>query len=62
MNMTESNDKEHRRDIDFRRNTGIDRNPLDEIVAIQALLAVVYKDAGDGRTLLREFVRKERPF
>ena len=57
MNMTESNDKEHRRDIDVRRNAGIDRNPLDEIKAIQALLADVYKDAGDGRTLFRELVQ-----
>ncbi len=49
--------KEHLRDIDVRRNVGIDRNPLDEIKAIQALLADVYTDAGDGRTLFRELVQ-----
>ena len=57
MNMTESNDKEHPRDIDVRRNAGIDRSPLDEIKAIQNLLADVYTDAGDGRTLFRELVQ-----
>ena len=31
--------------------------PLDEIKAIQTLLADVYKDAGDGRTLFRELVQ-----
>ena len=36
---------------------GIVRSPLDEIKAIQALLADVYKDAGDGRTLFRELVQ-----
>ena len=43
--------------IDVRRNTGIVRSPLDEIKAIQTLLADVYKDAGDGRTLFRELVQ-----
>ena len=57
MNMTESNDKVHPRDIDVRRNAGIVRSPLDEIKAIQTLLADVYKDAGDGRTLFRELVQ-----
>lgn len=60
MNMTERNDNEHPRNIDVRRNSGIDRNPLDEIMAIQALLADVYKDAGGGRTLFRELVWKVR--
>ena len=55
--MTESNDKEHPRDIDVRRNAGIVRSPLDEIKAIQTLLADVYNDAGDGRTLFRELVQ-----
>ena len=36
---------------------GLVRSPLDEILAIQALLADVYKDAGDGRTLVRELVQ-----
>ena len=57
MNMTESNDTEHLRDIDVRRNPGIVRDPLDEIKAIQTLLADVYTDAGDGRTLFRELVQ-----
>lgn len=57
MNMTESNDTEHPRDIDVRRNPGIVRDPLDEIKAIQTLLDDVYTDAGDGRTLFRELVQ-----
>ena len=57
MNMAESNDPEHLRDIDIRRNAGIVRDPLDEIKAIQTLLADVYTDAGDGRTLFRELVQ-----
>lgn len=57
MNMTDSNDKEHPRDVDVRRNAGIVRSPLDEVKAIQTLLADVYKDAGDGRTLFRELVQ-----
>ena len=36
---------------------GIVRDPLDEIKAIRSLLADVYKDAGDGRTLFRELVQ-----
>ena len=43
--------------VDVRRNAGIVRSPLDEIKAIQTLLADVYKDAGDGRTLFRELVQ-----
>ena len=44
-------------DVDVRSNAGIVRSPLDEIKAIQTLLADVYKDAGDGRTLFRELVQ-----
>ena len=44
-------------DIDVRPNTGIVRSSLDEIKAVQTLLADVYKDAGDGRTLFRELVQ-----
>ena len=40
-----------------QRFSGIVRSPIDEIKAIQTLLADVYKDAGDGRTLLRELVQ-----
>ena len=36
---------------------GFFRSPLDEIKTIRHLLADVYKDAGDGRTLLRELVQ-----
>ena len=36
---------------------GIVLNAIDEIKAIQSLLADVYKDAGDGRTLFRELVQ-----
>ena len=48
---------EHLPDIDVRPNAGIVRSPLDEIKAIQTLLADVYKDAGNGRTLFRELVQ-----
>ena len=44
-------------DVDVRSNSRIVRSPLDEIKAIQTLLADVYKDAGDGRTLFRELVQ-----
>ncbi|MCY4364099.1 MAG: hypothetical protein OXE42_18285 [Gammaproteobacteria bacterium] len=44
-------------DVDVRTDTGIVRSPLDEIKAIQTLLADVYRDAGDGRTLFRELVQ-----
>ncbi|MCY3840761.1 MAG: hypothetical protein OXH09_19285, partial [Gammaproteobacteria bacterium] len=47
----------HLPDVDVRPNAGIVRNPVDEIKAIQSLLADVYKDAGDGRTLFRELVQ-----
>ena len=43
--------------VDVRPDTGIVRHPIDEITAIQTLLADVYKDAGDGRTLFRELVQ-----
>jgi hypothetical protein len=42
---------------DPRANARIDRRALDEVKAIQTLLADVYKDTGDGRTLLRELVQ-----
>ena len=49
-------------DFDGVRNgdvpyAGLVRSPLDEISAIRTLLADVYKDAGDGRTLMRELVQ-----
>ena len=44
-------------DVNVRPNAGIVRSPLDEIKAIQGLLADVYRDAGDGRTLFRELVQ-----
>ena len=43
--------------IDRRRDARIVRSALDEVKAIQTLLSDVYKDAGDGRTLLRELVQ-----
>ena len=56
-NVNESNDKEHRRHINVRQHAGIVRSPLDEIKAIQTLLADVYTDTGGGRTLFRELVQ-----
>ena len=55
--MNERANSAHLRDIDVRSHTGIVRSPLDEIKAIQTLLADVYKDAGNGRTLFRELVQ-----
>ncbi len=55
--MNESANSERLSDIDIRSHAGIVRSPLDEIKAIQTLLADVYKDAGDGRTLFRELVQ-----
>ena len=55
--MNKGTDEERSPDVDVRPNAGIVRSPLDEIKAIQALLADVYKDAGDGRTLFRELVQ-----
>src|SRR6516225_7817574 len=43
--------------IDRRPDARIVRSALDEIKAIQTLLSDAYKDAGDGRTLLRELVQ-----
>jgi hypothetical protein len=43
--------------IDRRPDARIVRSALDEVKAIQTLLSDVYKDAGDGRTLLRELVQ-----
>ncbi len=44
-------------EVDVRPTTGLVRSSLDEIKAIQTLLADVYRDAGDGRTLFRELVQ-----
>ena len=55
--MDERTNEEGFSDVDVRPNAGITRSPLDEIKAIQTLLADVYKDAGDGRTLFRELVQ-----
>ena len=43
--------------IEQRSDARILRSALDEVKAIQTLLADVYKDSGDGRTLLRELVQ-----
>ena len=43
--------------FESRPNARIVRSALDEIKAIQTLLSDVYRDAGDGRTLLRELVQ-----
>src|SRR5271166_6728650 len=43
--------------IDRRPDARIVRSALDEVKAIQTLLSDVYKDLGDGRTLLRELVQ-----
>ena len=55
--MDEGTNEERLPHVDVRPNAGIVRSPLDEIKAIQTLLADVYKDAGDGRTLFRELVQ-----
>ena len=55
--MDENTNEEHLPYVDIRPSAGIVRSPLDEIKAIQTLLADVYKDAGDGRTLFRELVQ-----
>ena len=55
--MNERAHSEHLCDVAVGRNAGIVRSPLDEIKAIQTLLADVYKDAGDGPTLFRELVQ-----
>src|SRR5687768_9305360 len=43
--------------IDRRPDARIVRSALDEVTAIQTLLADVYKDVGGGRTLQRELVQ-----
>ncbi len=43
--------------IDRRDNARIVRSAIDEVKSIQTILADLYKDAGDGRTLLRELVQ-----
>ena len=55
--MDEGTNEERLPSVDVRPNAGIVRSPLDEIKAIQGLLADVYQDAGDGRTLFRELVQ-----
>ena len=55
--MDEGTNEERLPYVDVRPSAGIVRSPLDEIKAIQTLLADVYKDAGDGRTLFRELVQ-----
>ena len=54
---SEGTNKDRSPNVDIRLKTGIVRDPTDEIKAIQTLLADVYKDAGDGRTLFRELVQ-----
>ena len=51
MNMTDNQEGRP------RSIAGIVRKRIDEIKAIQSLLADVYRDAGDGRTLFRELVQ-----
>ena len=53
----ELSDDPCRRTVDRRPDARIVRSALDEVKAIQTLLSDVYKDAGDGRTLLRELVQ-----
>ena len=55
--MNEGDSEVLRSEVDVRPNTGLVRSPLDEIKAIQTLLADIYRDAGDGRTLFRELVQ-----
>ena len=43
--------------IERRPNARIERSALDEVRTIQTLLQDAYKDAGDGRTLVRELVQ-----
>ena len=43
--------------VERRQNSRIERSALDEVRAIQTLLHDSYKDAGDGRTLVRELVQ-----
>ena len=43
--------------FDRRPNARIVRSAQDEIKTIQTLLSDVYRDTGDGRTLLRELVQ-----
>jgi hypothetical protein len=47
----------HKTQIERRPNARIERSALDEVRAIQTLLHDSYKDAGDGRTLVRELVQ-----
>ena len=49
--MNDSNGKEHLRDIDVRRNVGIDRNPLDEIKAGARLARCAEQSPSGSRTI-----------
>ena len=55
--MNDRTQKKRSPHIDVRLDAGIVRSPLDEIKAIKTLLADVYTDAGDGRTLFRELAQ-----
>ena len=55
--MTTPGPRHFGRSIDRRGDARIIRGALDEVKAIQTLLADIYKDAGDGRTLVRELVQ-----
>ena len=55
--MNEGTNEERLPDVDVRPNAGIVRSPTDEIKALRTLLADVYKEDEDGRTLFRELVQ-----
>lgn len=55
--MTTPDPRHSGRPIDRCGDARIIRGALDEVRAIQTLLADIYKDAGDGRTLVRELVQ-----
>ena len=55
--MTTPGPRHSGRSIDRRGDARIVRGVLDEVKAIQTLLADIYKDAGDGRTLVRGLVQ-----
>ena len=54
MNMTESNDKEHRRDIDLRH---AESTAIHSTRSRRSRLSWPMKDAGDGRTLFASLFR-----
>lgn len=57
MNKTAGPSENTRLLIERREHARIVRSALDEVKAIQTLLSDVYKDVGDGRTLVRELVQ-----